>query len=72
MDIKKKIEEIVKKIQDNEDFAKEFQKDPVKAVESVVGIDLPDDQINALIEGIKGKITIDKAGDVLGKLKKLF
>lgn len=72
MDIKNKIEEIVTKIQENKDFAVEFQKDPAKAIESVVGIDLPDDQVNALIEGVKGKISIDKAGDLFGKIKKLF
>ncbi|MGN7359837.1 hypothetical protein ACTHPF_18640 [Paenibacillus sp. SAF-054] len=45
---------------------------PVAAIESIIGIDLPDDQINALIDGVKAKITLDKAGDVLGSLKKLF
>lgn len=72
MDIKKKIEEIVEKIKSDEKFASKFKSDPVKAVESVLGIDLPDDQINQLIEGVKAKVSLDKAGDVLGKLKKLF
>ena len=65
MDIKKKIEEIVNKVKNDKDFANKFQKDPVKAVESVLGVDLPDDQINNIIDGVKAKITADKAGDMI-------
>lgn len=72
MDIKAKIEEIVEKIKNDKNFAAEFQADPVKAVEKVTGVDLPDDQINKLIDGIKAKISVDdvkdKLGGVLGKL----
>lgn len=72
MDISAKIQEIVSKIQNDKEFAAKFTSDPVKALESVVGIDLPDDQVNALIQGVKSKITVDKAGDILGSIKKLF
>ncbi len=72
MDIKSKIEEIVSKVQNNKDFADDFKSNPVKAIESIVGINLPDDQINALIDGVKAKLAMDKAGDVLDSFKKLF
>ena len=72
MDIKSKIQEIVSKVQNDKEFAAAFASDPVKALESVIGIDLPDDQVNALIQGVKSKISVDKAGDVLGSIKKLF
>ncbi|MCA0386779.1 MAG: hypothetical protein LCH34_14605 [Firmicutes bacterium] len=72
MDIKEKIEEIVSKVQNNEGFADDFKKNPVKAIESILGINLPDDQINAIVEGVKAKVSLDKAGDVLDSLKKLF
>ena len=65
MDIKAKIEEIVNKIKNDKNFAAEFSTDPVKAVEKVLGVDLPDDQINKLIDGIKAKI---KTEDVMGKV----
>ncbi len=72
MDIKAKIEEIVNKIKNDGNFAAEFKADPVKAVEKVVGVDLPDDQINKLIDGIKAKISVDdvkdKVGGILGKI----
>ncbi|MBD2848300.1 hypothetical protein IDH44_24150 [Paenibacillus sp. IB182496] len=72
MDLKSKIEEIIEKVKSDKNFASKFTADPVSAVESVIGIDLPNDQINAIIDGVKAKLTVDKAGDVLGSLKKLF
>ena len=72
MDLKKKIDEIVKKIKADDGFAKKFKNDPVKAVESVLGVDLPDDQVNKLIDGVKAKLNLDKADGLFGKIKKLF
>lgn len=68
MDIKAKIEKIVNKVKNDKDFAAKFTSDPVKAVEGVLGIDLPDDQINALIEGVKSKISVDDIKDKIGGL----
>ncbi len=72
MDIKAKIEEVVEKIKSNPDFAQKFQKEPIKAVEELLGIDLPDDVINQVIDGVKAKIDIDgikdKIGGLFGKL----
>ena len=36
MDIKEKIEEIVEKIKKNPDIKKDFEKDPVKAIEKLL------------------------------------
>lgn len=69
MDIKAKIEEVVNKVKNDKDFASKFKADPVKAVEEVIGLDLPDDQINAVIDGVKAKISVD---DIKGKLGGLF
>lgn len=71
MDIKAKIEEIVNKIKNDKGFADEFKANPVKAVEKVVGVDLPDDRIGKLVDGIKAKISVDdvkeKVGGLFGK-----
>lgn len=69
MDIKAKIEEIVSKIKSDENFAQEFKNDPVKAAEKVLGVDLPDDVINKIIDGVKAKINVD---DIKNKLGGLF
>ncbi len=74
MDIKAKIEEIVEKVKADPDFASQFKADPVKAVEKVLGVDLPDDVVNKVIDGVKGKVSFDgiadKVGDILGMFKK--
>jgi hypothetical protein len=41
-------------------------------VEGLIGIDLPNDQIEALVDAVKAKISLDKVGDALGGLKGLF
>ena len=63
--IKKKIEEVVQKIKNDKNFAAKFQKDPVKALEEVLGVDLPEDQINAVISGVKAKINLDTVSGML-------
>ena len=70
--IKKKIDEIVKKVKEDKDFAKKFKSNPIKAVEGILGVDLPDDQIEKIIDGVKAKISLDNAGDLLSKAKGLF
>ena len=66
-EVKKKIEEIIKKVTTDKDFAKEFKKDPVTAVEKVLGVDLPNDKINAIIDGVKAKMTVDTAKSMMDK-----
>ncbi|MBR3630335.1 MAG: hypothetical protein IKN55_07685 [Oscillospiraceae bacterium] len=69
MDIKAKIEELVNKVRNDKDFAAKFSADPVKAVEGVIGVDLPDDQINGVIDAVKAQIA---GGDIINKLGGLF
>ena len=71
-DIKEKIEEIVEKIQKNPAMLKKFKADPVKVVEDLIGIDLPDDIIEKVVDGVKAKVTLDKVGDALEALGGLF
>ena len=67
-DIKKIIEDIIAKIKGDKDIGERFQKDPTKTVEGLIGVDLPDDQINAVVEGVKAKINLDGLKDKLGGL----
>ena len=69
MDIKGKIGEIVNKVKNDKNFAENFKSDPVKAVESIIGVDLPDDQINSVVEGVKAKIEV---GGIMDKVTGLF
>lgn len=66
MDIKKTIEDIVSKLKSDKNLMKKFNENPVALIETLIGIDLPDDQINGVIDGIKAKISLDSVGDFLG------
>ncbi len=72
LDIKEKVEELVEKVTKDPTLKAQFQKDPVKAVEKVLGVDLPDEAVEKIVAGVKGKLTVDAVGDVADKLKKLF
>ena len=52
-DIKKSAGELVDKIKNDKSLAADFKKDPIKTVEKLLGIDLPDEQLKTLVEMIK-------------------
>ncbi len=72
MDIQKIISDVVAKLMKNPDLVKSFMSNPVQLLEKTFGIDLPDDQINQVIEGVKsqlGDVNVSDAVGLLGKLK---
>ena len=71
-DIKTQVEEAVKKLQSDEKLLDEFKKEPIKTVEKITGIDLPDEQLQKVVDGIKAKMTLNDIGDKLGGLKDLL
>ena len=70
--LKGKIDEIVEKVKSDKDVAAKFQKDPVATVESLIGIDLPNDQIEGVVNAVKAKVNLDNLGGMLGGLGGLF
>ena len=71
MDIKEMAQDIIEKIKADKDFAANFKKDPIKTVEKLLNVDLPEDQIEAIVKLVKTKVDLDKLGD-LAKLAGLF
>lgn len=76
MDIQKIINDAIAKLKSDDKLLDKFKANPVKVLEDLVGVDLPDDKINAVIDGIKAKLNLDdladKAGDIMGALGGLF
>ena len=72
MDIKEKIEELVEKISNDKELQAQFKEDPISAVEKLLGVDLPNDVIEKIVDGVKAKLTADKIADAAGALKGLF
>ncbi len=72
MDIKEIIDKTTKKIKDDPKILDKFKKDPEKTVEGISGVNIPDGMLDKVVAGVKAKISVDKAGDVLDKIKKIF
>ena len=73
MDIKEKITEtvnkVVEKLKDDETLLKSFKEEPVKTLEKLIGKDLPDEQIEKVIELVKAKLAGDKISDAADNIK---
>ncbi|MBQ8200587.1 MAG: hypothetical protein IJZ74_02335 [Clostridia bacterium] len=72
MDIQKIITEVLEKLTSDETLKNNFMDNPTKVLEKLIGVDLPDEQIDAVIKGIMAKLKVDdlagKAKGVLGAL----
>ena len=65
MDIKKTIEDVVKKVTSDKALQEKFMKNPAGAIKDLTGLDLPKDQVDNVVNAVKSKISLDKAGDML-------
>ena len=72
MDIMDKLEDIVEEIMKDKSLLTKFEKDPVSVIEKLIGIDLPNDQVEKVVKAVKAKMGAEKLGDALGGLGKLF
>ncbi len=72
MDIKEQITKVVDTVSKDKTILEQFQKEPVKTIEKILGVNLPDDIVNQVIDGVKAKISMDKAAGAVDALKKLF
>ena len=68
LDIKAKIEELVGKIKGDENLLAKFKADPIKAIEGLLGVDLPEDVLRKIVTGVKTKLNLDQIGGALGSL----
>ena len=67
-DIAKRLIEIMK---DDDKFEAKFDRNPAKAIEEVLGIDLPDDKVKDIVRIVKAKLDLDNfdLDDLLDKDK---
>ncbi len=72
MDIKEHISKIMEEISKNPNIKEQFEKEPVKVIEKIIGVDLPDDMIMKIIDGVKAKLTIDDVSKVADVIKGIF
>ncbi len=72
MDIKEQIGKIVEEVSKNPDIKEQFEKEPVKVIEKVIGVDMPDDVVMKIVDGVKAKLTMDGVSKAAGALKGIF
>lgn len=72
MDIKEQVTKAVEKITKDKELQEQFKTVPAKALESILGIDLPDEIVDQIIKGVKAKLTTDKVSDAVDSLKGLL
>ena len=79
VNIKEIVGKLIEIIQDDDKFEARFDANPAKAIEEVIGVDLPDDTVNKIVKAVKAKeiqldnlddILEDKGKELLGKLFK--
>lgn len=71
-ELKDKITEIVNKIKGEPDVMDKFKKDPEKTIEDLAGVDIPDGQLEKIVEGVKAKVTVDKLSGIADKVTGFF
>lgn len=72
MDIKEQINKVVNEVTKNPDIKEQFEKEPVKVIEKLIGVDLPDDIVMKIIDGVKAKLTLGNVSKVTDTLKGVF
>ena len=72
MDVKAQISKVIEEISKNPNIREQFEKEPVKVIEKVLGIDLPDEIVMKIIDGVKAKMTLDGVSRAADALKGIF
>lgn len=72
MDIEKIISDVLAKLKVDDSLKASFLKDPIATLEKTLGVDLPDEQIKQVVNGIKEKLGGDAVGGILDKVKGIF
>ena len=84
MELKAMVEKAVDRLMDDPALLKQFKTQPVKTLETVLAVDLPDQMTEQVIKAVQAKLKLEALDDVmdkvdpelvagaLGKLKKLF
>ena len=72
MNIKEQIDKVINEVSKNPDIKEQFEKEPVKVIEKIIGVDLPDDVVMKIVDGVKAKLTMDSVSKVTDTLKGVF
>lgn len=71
-DIKELAEKAIDTIKGDDNLLESFKTNPIKVVEKILNVDLPDEILEKIVEIVKTKINVDDAKEALGKIAGLF
>ena len=71
-DIKELAEKAIDTIKGDDNLLVSFKTNPIKVVEKILNVDLPDEILEKIVEIVKTKINVDDAKEALGKIAGLF
>ncbi len=71
-DIKELAEKAIDTIKGDDNLLESFKTNPIKVVEKILNVDLPDEILEKIVEIVKTKINVDDAKEALGKITGLF
>lgn len=80
-EIMDKVKEAVEKLQSDDGLMDNFKSDPIKTIEGLIGIDLPDEQLKNIADMVKAKLDPNgivvenlenQAEGIIDKVKGLF
>lgn len=71
-DVKELAEKAIDTIKGDDNLLASFKENPIKVVEKVLKVDLPDEILEKIVEVVKTKINVDDAKETLGKIAGLF
>ena len=66
-EIMDKVKEAVEQLQSDDGLMDNFKSDPIKTIEGLIGIDLPDEQLKNIADMVKAKL--DPNGSVVENLE---
>ena len=72
MDIEKIVSDVLAKLKVDDSLKASFLKDPIATLEKTLGIDLPDEQIKQVIDGVTQKLGGGAVSGILNKVKGIF
>ena len=64
MDIEKIISDVLAKLKVDDGLKASFLKDPIATLEKTLGVDLPDEQIKKVVDGIKEKLAVGEVSNM--------
>ena len=71
-DVKELAEKAIDTIKGDDNLLASFKENPIKVVEKVLKVDLPDEILEKIVDVVKTKINVDDAKETLGKIAGLF